>query len=238
MAGWTGSVERQHSCLLPFQFRSRTAIFVPMGRLSSSAGLQKNATHTAVACGGLRLHTGAYTHSLRFEYLRMRQRNGRHHGHSGGLGNPIPGLGMNIGASVAGSCVQRRRRVIAADQAGWDRKRTVQSNRNASMTAGESSGATSFRYGATFNRIQAEDRRTFGLSAGGYDQHLRDAGIRSFGLRHEQPIPLRIRRSSCSWATECGFSTAQAAFGYPGGGLGPDNRFEGYVGDTWKAGRD
>ena len=31
-----------------------------------------------------------------------------------------------------------------------------------------------------------------------------------------------------------GFSNAQPAFGNPGGGLGPDNRFEAYVGDGWK----
>jgi hypothetical protein len=31
-----------------------------------------------------------------------------------------------------------------------------------------------------------------------------------------------------------GFSTAQKAFNFPAGGLGPDNRFEWYIGDVWK----
>jgi hypothetical protein len=31
-----------------------------------------------------------------------------------------------------------------------------------------------------------------------------------------------------------GFSTAKSSFNFPGGGLGPDNRFETYVGDAWK----
>jgi hypothetical protein len=31
-----------------------------------------------------------------------------------------------------------------------------------------------------------------------------------------------------------GFSSAKSAFGYPGGGLGPDNRLSFYLGDSWK----
>ncbi len=31
-----------------------------------------------------------------------------------------------------------------------------------------------------------------------------------------------------------GFGTEKAAFGFPAGGLGPDNRFYWYVGDSWK----
>ncbi len=31
-----------------------------------------------------------------------------------------------------------------------------------------------------------------------------------------------------------GYSTTQAALGYPAGGLGPDNRLAFYIGDTWK----
>jgi hypothetical protein len=31
-----------------------------------------------------------------------------------------------------------------------------------------------------------------------------------------------------------GFTTEKPAFGFPGGGLGPDNRISWYVGDSWK----
>ncbi len=31
-----------------------------------------------------------------------------------------------------------------------------------------------------------------------------------------------------------GFSSEKSAFGLPGGGLGPDNRFSWYIGDSWK----
>ena len=31
-----------------------------------------------------------------------------------------------------------------------------------------------------------------------------------------------------------GFETEKSSFGFPGGGLGPDNRFSWYVGDSWK----
>src|SRR5208283_831903 len=76
----------------------------PFGAASSFQGL-RNAIHTPSHTLGYDFNTGNYTHSIRFEYLRM---------HNGigddaaslppGGQNPIPGLGISVGAPVGGIC--------------------------------------------------------------------------------------------------------------------------------------
>ncbi len=80
----------------------------PFGSASSLQGF-RNADHTATHVAGLDFNTGALSHSVRFEYLKFR--NGIGDGTSiisPGPDNPIPGLGINIGAPIAGSCVISR----------------------------------------------------------------------------------------------------------------------------------
>ena len=46
--------------------------------------------------------------------------------------------------------------------------------------------------------------------------------------------PLNYPANTVTLANGQGFSSLKPAFGFPGGGLGPDNRFSAYVGDSWK----
>src|SRR5229473_306292 len=46
--------------------------------------------------------------------------------------------------------------------------------------------------------------------------------------------PLNYPASDVTLGNGQGFSSEQAAFGLPAGGLGPDNRFSWYIGDAWK----
>ena len=46
--------------------------------------------------------------------------------------------------------------------------------------------------------------------------------------------PLNYDVSGITLGNGIGFATSQPAFGFPAGGLGPDNRIAFYVGDSWK----
>ena len=46
--------------------------------------------------------------------------------------------------------------------------------------------------------------------------------------------PLNYPVTNVTLGNGQGFSSEKPAFGFPGGGLGPDNRFSWYLGDSWK----
>src|SRR5262249_23799084 len=77
----------------------------PFGSASSLQGF-KNFNHTPSHTAGLDFNTGSFTHSIRFSLLQFR--NSIVDGTASiaqGINNPFPGVGINIGAPVAGSCV-------------------------------------------------------------------------------------------------------------------------------------
>ncbi|MGA7907506.1 MAG: TonB-dependent receptor, partial [Candidatus Sulfotelmatobacter sp.] len=77
----------------------------PFGSASSLQGF-RNTDHTPSVTGGVDFNTGSFTHSIRFAYLRFHNEIGDGTGIlPAGVDNPIPGLGINIGAPLAGSCV-------------------------------------------------------------------------------------------------------------------------------------
>ena len=76
----------------------------PFGAASSTQRF-RNTNHTASHTLGIDFNKGAYSHSVRFEYLKFRNAIGDATSGLSSLDNPIPGLGINIGASVSGNCV-------------------------------------------------------------------------------------------------------------------------------------
>ena len=76
----------------------------PDGSASSTQQL-RNTNNTATNALGVDFNTGAYAHSLRFEYLKLRNAVSDATSGLSGADNPIPGLGINIGASTAGNCI-------------------------------------------------------------------------------------------------------------------------------------
>ena len=72
---------------------------------ASSAQQLRNTNNTLTNALGVDFNTGVYAHSLRFEYLKLRNTVLDATSGLGGADNPIPGLGINIGASTAGNCI-------------------------------------------------------------------------------------------------------------------------------------
>ena len=61
-----------------------------------------------------------------------------------------------------------------------------------------------------------------------------DCGATCLALPGGDTNPLNYPADTVTLANGQGFSSLKAAFGFPGGGLGPDNRFSWYLGDSWK----
>ena len=77
----------------------------PFGSSSSLQGFDNN-DHTPSHTLGLDFNTGNFTHSIRFSYLRFHNAIGDGtNSIAAGIDNPIPGLGININAPIAGNCV-------------------------------------------------------------------------------------------------------------------------------------
>jgi len=195
----------------------------PFGSASSLQGF-KNVDHTPSHALGLDFNTGLFTHSVRFEYLRFH--NAIQDGTSGiaaGPDNPIPGLGINIGAPVAGNCVLSGGGSYCGGPNLLAPQQTLQSNHEIKYDGSRAIGKQVIRYGATFNHIQGGGLAAFFT--------FPQVGTTAAGASSD---PTSYPIQFAFLGNGVGFSTPEKAFGFPAGGLGPDNRFEWYFGDSWK----
>jgi hypothetical protein len=195
----------------------------PFGSASSLQGFL-NADHTATHVVGLDFNTGSFSHSIRFEYLKFR--NGIGDGTSSiaaGPDNPIPGLGINIGASIAGNCVLSGGGSYCGGPNLLAPQQTIQSDHQVKYDGSKVIGNHVLRYGAAFNHLQGGGLAAFFT--------FPQVGTTAPGASSD---PTSYPADFVFLGNGVGFSTAKSSFNFPGGGLGPDNRFETYVGDAWK----
>lgn len=198
----------------------------PFGSASSLQGFL-NADHTVTHVAGVDFNTGSFTHSIRFEYLKFR--NGISDGTSSiaaGIDNPIPGLGININATTAGNCVLSGGGSYCGGPNLLAPQQTIQGNHQIKYDGSKIIGNHVLRYGAAFNHIQGGGLAAFFT--------LPQVGTSDLPVVATPTDPTTYPSDWVFLGNGIGFSTAKAAWGFPGGGLGPDNRFEAYVGDTWK----
>jgi hypothetical protein len=205
----------------------------PFGAATSLQGL-RNATHVPSHTAGYEFVKGAYSHSIRFEYLRLRNGIGDDTTTiPAGAANPIPGLGINIGAPIVGNCSSSRGGAFCGGPSPLATQLAFQSNLDARYDGSRVMGSHIFRYGATFNRSQA----------GGFAALFARPQVGTAGVCLAGSTVLNCLTSSnpavypadfVVLGNGLPFSTAHKGFGYPGGGLGPDNQIEAYLGDGWK----
>jgi hypothetical protein len=197
----------------------------PSGSASSTQQF-RDTNNTATNALGVDFSTGVYAHSLRFEYLKLRNEMEDASGSLGGVDNPIPGLGINIGASTAGNCILSEGGSYCGGPSWLGPQQTVQSDKLGRYDGSRMMGKHIIRYGFTFNRI--DGGRLSAYSA------FPQVGTTSL-VGSTSSDPTSYPADWVSLGNGIGFSTAKSSFGFPGGGLGPDNRVEIYVGDGWKA---
>ncbi|HSS99056.1 MAG TPA: TonB-dependent receptor, partial [Terriglobales bacterium] len=201
----------------------------------------KNYTRNHV--GGLDFSTGSFTHSVRFSYLKFE--NTIVNGLTAGL--PNPGILLSSGTFFEGPN-------LLAPQA------TPQANREIKYDGTKALHSHTVRYGVSFNHIQGGGFANFyGLAP--RVSWTTSAGTDSLGNPCSFDAPCAgssafFAANSCGAGTPCfpggdtnplnypvnrlrfgngqGFNTEHPAFGFPAGGLGPDNRLGIYLGDSWK----
>jgi hypothetical protein len=193
---------------------------------SASSTQQINSTdHATTNAAGVDFNTGVYAHSLRFEYLRFRNKIADATSGLSGIDNPIPGLGINIGAAVAGNCVLSDGGNYCGGPSWLGPQQMAQSNSEAKYDGSRILGKHIIRYGLALNRIAAGRMAAFSM--------FPQVGTTWLGASTSAD-PTSYAADWVSLGNGIGFSTAKSAFGLSGGGLGADNRVEMYVGDGWK----
>lgn len=207
-----------------------------IGSFGASTSLQamRNATHTASHTFGYDFSRGQYVHSIRAEYLRMSSGLGdATAGLPAGVNNPIPGIGISIGAPVAGSCALGGG-AYCAGPSPFAGDALFQSNYEVRYDGSRVVADHIFRFGANYERIQG----------GGFAPMYLHPQVGTSGLCLTESLvsadcatsadPTAYSADFAYLGNGVGFSSNKSAFGYSGGGLGGDNRIEAYGGDTWR----
>jgi hypothetical protein len=194
----------------------------PYGSASSTQRFS-NTDHTVSHTVGVDFAKGSYSHSLRFDYLKFRNAIGDATAGLSAVDNPIPGLGINIGASIAGNCIFTGGGSYCGGPNWLAPQQTIQSNHEAKYDGSRVWGKHIIRYGATYNRLLGGGLAAF--------SQFPQVGTTSAGT---SPDPTSYTADYVGLGNGIGFATAKGSFGFPGGELGPDNRLELYVGDGWK----
>jgi hypothetical protein len=189
----------------------------------------KNITRTQVV--GANFNTGAFTHAIRFEYLKFQNQIVDETKNSS---LPLANLGLEL--FMVGPGLDTGVNLLAPQT-------TAQSNYQIKYDGTKSVGSHIIRYGLSFNHIQGFTWEAF--------QSIQPGNVTYVGSLEES-----FAANSCGRAISCfpggvsnplnypveyvylgnglGFFSERPAFGVPEGGLGPDNRIGAYVGDVWK----
>lgn len=197
------------------------------GAISFQPFQDKNYTRTHTI--GADFSTGAFSHSIRFEYLKFQNNLS-----DAVLGTGLPfadfPLSLNIGNSFATGPN------LLAPQT------TPQSDHQLKYDGSRTWGSHIIRFGVAFNHLQGGGfAKFFSLTPSVFDPESADdiafANAQSFvcpGGQTGAACPYNYPVDFAIVGNGLGFSTENRAFGFPLGGLGPDNRLGIYLGDSWK----
>ncbi|MGA9043188.1 MAG: TonB-dependent receptor [Terriglobales bacterium] len=197
-----------------------------------------NVTHTPDHVVGLDFNTGSFTHAIRFGYTKFR--NGITDAVTGSsIFNPGGAIELAIGADP--NCLTAGADIFCSGPNFLAPQATYQTDHQVKYDGSKSYKSHIFRYGLGINHIQG----------GGDAEFLGTApAVNALTLAAGQDVPC-VTAANCPYpggdsnplnypvtnvtlGNGQGFSSEKAAFGLPGGGLGPDNRFSWYIGDSWK----
>ncbi|HZU45627.1 MAG TPA: carboxypeptidase regulatory-like domain-containing protein, partial [Terriglobales bacterium] len=187
---------------------------------ASSFQVYDNKNYTRNHVLGLDFNTGSFTHSIRFEYLKFQNTIA-----DGSQGTPFRNVDLTlfIGPLAVGPN-------YLAPQS------TPQSDHQLKYDGSKTMGSHIIRYGVSYNHLQGGGFAGFFSIAPAVfsDPSLYDPTICG-ACPGGAGNPLNYPVQGIQLGNGQGFSTLQPAFGFPAGGLGPDNRIGIYVGDSWKA---
>jgi hypothetical protein len=184
----------------------------------------KDTTHSHVV--GADFNTGSFTHSVRFEYLKFQNQI-----QNGDAGQPFSssGLSIFIGPFAGGPN-------FLAPQS------TPQSDHEIKYDGSKAIRSHIIRFGGLYNHLQGGGFASFFSIAPVVISSPGALACTTVGPACPAgpdgtvgSNPLNYQVQAITIGNGVGFSSLQPAFGFPAGGLGPDNRIAFYLGDSWKA---
>jgi len=185
----------------------------------------KNITRNHVV--GVDFNTGAFTHSIRFSFLKFQ--NQIVDATTGNASLPFDDLGAEIFMGATGLTAGPN---LLAPQS------TPQSDHEVKYDGSRILGSHIIRYGATFNHLQGGGFASFFKNGPQVISQVTTADIAAAAsgpFPGGSGNPLNYPADGgYTLGNGLGFSTSKAALGFPAGGLGPDNRILLYLGDSWK----
>ena len=183
----------------------------------SSFQVYNNKDYTRNSVVGLDFNTGSVSHSIRFSYLKFQNEI-----IDGVRGSSLPFASSPVAININSLAVGPN--LLAPQQ-------TPQSNHQLKYDGSKVIGKHVLRFGAAWNHVQGGGFASFfGLAP----QIFTGPGTLAGGQLDPNPLNAPVGNGVVIVGNGQGFSTTQAALGFPAGGLGPDNRLAFYIGDTWK----
>jgi hypothetical protein len=189
-----------------------------------------NVNHARDHAVGVDFNTGKFTHSIRFGYHKFQ--NGITDAVTGSsIFDPAPGIELSIGGDP--NCLTAGLDPFCSGPNFLAPQATMQSNHQLKYDGSAAWKNHIFRYGFGWDH----------LHGGGFAEFL-GLGPAVNSPSTATPFnvfpggaanPLNYPVTTVAMGNGEGFSTTQSAFGFPGGGQGPDNRISWYFGDSWKA---
>jgi hypothetical protein len=194
-----------------------------------------NVNHTPVHAVGLDFNTGTFTHAFRFGFTKFR--NGITDATQSGVFNPAPDLSITIGPDF--TCLAGGVDAFCSGPNLLAPQETFQQNTQFKYDGSKVWGSHIIRYGFGYNHIQGGGFAKFFGLAPTVNADPTDPSVPVLDPTNEpfaggSANPLNYLANFVFMGNGQGFSSEKPAFGLPGGGLGPDNRVQLYLGDSWK----
>jgi len=189
-----------------------------------------NRDNTPVHALGLDFSTGSFNHALRLGYTKFR--NGIVDAVTGTpIFNPAPQLELAIGSDPF--CLTAGLDDFCSGPNFLAPQQTYQQNRQVKYDGSKPLGSHILRYGVGYNHILGGGFAKFlGLAPAVNSSPDISAVVGNIPGGASNPLNYQVQ--TVFLGNGQGFSSEKPSFTFPGGRLGPDNRFFAYIGDSWK----
>ncbi len=193
-----------------------------------------NVNHSRDHIIGADFNTGSFSHSIRFGYTKFQ--NGITDAVTGtSIFNPGGAIELAIGSDP--NCLTAGADAFCSGPNFLAPQATFQSDHQIKYDGSKPFKNHVFRFGAGLNHLDGGGFAEFLGLAPAVGSPADTPGCVAAGncpFTGGGANPLNYPAVNVTLGNGEGFSSAKPAFGYPGGGLGPDNRLSLYFGDSWK----
>jgi Carboxypeptidase regulatory-like domain len=188
-----------------------------------------NVDHARDHVVGVDFSTGSFTHSVRFGYTKFQ--NGIKDAVTGSsILDPAPGIELAIGSDQY--CTTAGADTFCSGVNFLAPQVTVQSDHQVKYDGSKLYKNHIFRFGVGYNHIHGGGFASFLGLAPAVNAPINATPFNVFPGGASNPLNYPV--DTVTLGNGIGFSSSEPAFGFPAGGLGPDDRLSWYIGDSWK----